>query len=117
SFNKALKKDGILVFDYMNSQKIINHLVTKEVKEVDGIEFHISRQVVDGKIIKSIDFEHRNKHYVFKEEVKDYKAADFERLFGAAGLKIINTFGDYQLNTFDINQSDRLIFICKKTNA
>ena len=117
SFNKALKKNGILVFDYMNSQKIINHLVTKEVKEVDGIEFHISRQVVDGKIIKSIEFEHRNKHYAFKEEVKDYKSADFERFFSAAGFEIIQTFGDYQLNTFDINKSDRLIFICKKSNV
>lgn len=117
SFNKALKNGGTLVFDYMNSQKIINHLVTKEIKEVDGIEFHISRQVVNGKIIKSINFEHRNKHFAFKEEVKDYKTADFERLFAAAGFEITHTFGDYLLNPFDVNQSNRLIFICKKTDA
>lgn len=117
SFNKALKKDGLLIFDYMNSQKIMNHLVTKETKEVEGIEFHINRQVIDGKIVKTIDFEHRNKPYAFKEEVKDFKLSDFERLFTAAGFEICHTFGDYNLNSFDINKSDRLIFICKKTNA
>lgn len=117
SFKKALKTDGVLIFDYMNSQKIINHLVTKEVKEVDGIEFRISRQVIDGDIVKAIDFEHRNKHFSFKEQVKDFKRQDFERLFTAAGLTITNIFGDYELNPFDINHSDRLIFICKKTDA
>ncbi|HET8829622.1 MAG TPA: class I SAM-dependent methyltransferase [Pelobium sp.] len=117
SFKKALKNDGILVFDYMNSQKIINHLVTKEVKEVDGIEFRICRQVINGKIVKTIDFEHRNKQFAFKEEVKDFKTQDFERLFAAAGFEIIHTFGNYDLGPFDLNHSDRLIFICKKTDA
>ncbi len=117
SFNKALRPDGILVLDYMNSQKIVNHLVTREIKEVDGIEFHIARQVIEGKIIKEIDFEHRNKRFAFKEEVKDFKTADFERLFAASGFSIERTFGDYHLNPFEVNTSDRLIFICKKINA
>ncbi|MRX46078.1 SAM-dependent methyltransferase [Pedobacter puniceum] len=114
SFRKSLKADGKLVFDYMNSQKIINKLVLREIKEVDGIEFHISRTVKDGKIIKTIDFEHHAKPYSFKEEVRDFKLSDFERMFKLAGLEISHTFGDYQLNKFDINQSDRLIFVCKK---
>lgn len=115
SFQKALKKDGLLVIDYMNSQKIINQLVLREIKEVDGIEFHISRVVKDGKIIKMIDFNHRNKAFCFKEEVRDFKLKDFEKLFTSAGLEICNIFGDYHLNSFDINHSDRLIFVCKKS--
>lgn len=115
SFRKALKKDGKLVLDYMNSQKIINHLVTRETKEVDDITFHISRTVKEGKIIKTINFEHKNKHHTFNEMVKDYKLTDFERLFNASGLQIEETFGDYHLNPFNPNQSDRLIFICKKS--
>lgn len=114
TFSKALKKDGKLVLDYMNSQKIINHLVTKEKKEVEGIDFHISRKVENGKIIKSIAFEHKNKKFDFKEEVKDFKLDDFKRLFNAAGLNITQIFGDYHLNNFDVNQSDRLIFVCEK---
>lgn len=115
AFRKTLKKDGKLVLDYMNSQKIINQLVASEVKTIDGIDFHIKRFVENGKIIKTIEFEHRNKQHSFKEEVRDFKLRDFERLFTAAGLEICNIFGDYNLNDFDINQSDRLIFVCKKS--
>ncbi|MEO5910829.1 MAG: class I SAM-dependent methyltransferase [Pelobium sp.] len=114
TFKKSLKKGGKLVLDYMNSQKIVNHLVTRETKEIDGINFHISRTVENEKIVKTIDFEHRNKHYAFKEEVKDFKQDDFLRLFKAAGLDVISIFGDYHLNAFDLNNSDRLIFICER---
>jgi SAM-dependent methyltransferase len=114
SFKKTLKNDGRLVLDYMNSQKIINKLVSREVKEIDGISFNISRKVVDGIIIKTIDFIHRNKSYSFKEKVKAYSLTDFEKLFAAAGLQICHTFGDYNLQEFDINNSERLILIAKK---
>lgn len=115
AFRKALKKDGKLVFDYMNSQKIINKLVPSEIKTVEGIDFHINRFVENGKIIKTIDFKHKNKKFAFKEEVRDFKLSDFERLFKASGLEICNIFGDYNLNPFDANHSDRLIFVCKKS--
>ena len=114
SFKKSLKKDGILVLDYMNSQKIINHLVERETKEIDNVTFHISRMVENGKIVKTIDFEHKKKRFYFQEEVKDYKLADFKRLYDAAGLSIKAIFGDYELRDFNIDQSDRLIFICQK---
>ena len=114
SFKKSLKKDGILVLDYMNSQKIINHLVERETKEIDNVTFHISRMVENGKIVKTIDFEHKKKSYYFKEEVKDYKLDDFKRLYDEAGLSIKAIFGDYELRDFNIDQSDRLIFICQK---
>ncbi len=114
AFRKSLKDDGKLVLDYMNSQKIINALVEKEVKEIEGISFHISRSVKNGKIIKTIDFTHNNNAYSFKEEVRDFNFVAFESLFKAAGLEITHTFGDYDLNDFDANSSDRLIFVCKK---
>ncbi len=114
TFRKSLKKNGFLVIDYMNSLKISNHLVSKEIKEVEGIEFHINRIIEDDKIIKTIDFEHRNKIFAYKEEVRNFTLNDFIRLFEASGLEITAKFGDYHLNEFDENKSDRLIFICKK---
>ena len=39
---------------------------------------------------------------------------NFEKLFAAAGLQICHTFGDYNLQEFDINNSERLILIAKK---
>ena len=116
AFNKSLKKSGILVLDYFNSEKIVRHLTHEEVKHVDGIDFHISKKVENGKIIKSISFEHKNKEFSFKEEVKSFSKKNFESMFSQSGFKILNHFGDYSLNPFDEVKSDRLIFICQKNN-
>lgn len=117
TFRKSLKKDGLLVLDYFNSQQIIKNLNHQEVKHVEGIDFNIQKKVLDGKIIKSIIFEHRNKEYAFKEEVKAFSYADFERMFASSGFQIVDHYGSYSLDPFDELKSDRLIFICKKADA
>jgi len=117
AFNKSLKKSGILVLDYFNSEKIVRNLAHQEVKHVDGIEFYITKKVANGKIIKSISFEHKNKDFSFKEEVKAFSKSDFEKMFEKSGFKVLNHFGDYALNPFDEIKSDRLIFICQKTDV
>jgi SAM-dependent methyltransferase len=117
SFRKSLKKDGILVLDYFNSEKIIRKLTKQEMKHVNEIDFYINKSVIDGKIMKTIEFNHNNTDYAFKEEVKAFTLADFERMFQKSGFKILNYFGDYSLNSFDECQSDRLIFICQKADA
>jgi hypothetical protein len=95
---------------------MMRHLTHQEVKRVDGIDFHISKKVENGKIIKSISFEHKNKEFSFKEEVKAFSKKDFESMFSQSGFKILNHFGDYSLNPFDEVKSERLIFICQKNN-
>ncbi|WP_207423621.1 class I SAM-dependent methyltransferase [Desertivirga brevis] len=117
SFRKSLKHDGVLVLDYFNTEKIIKNLARQEVKHIEGIDFHLSKKVNDGKIIKTIGFEHRGKDYHFKEEVKAFTLADFEKMFRLSGFTIEQTFGNYHLNSYDPIKSDRLIFICRKANV
>jgi SAM-dependent methyltransferase len=117
TFRKSLKKGGILVLDYFNSHKIMTHLTNQEIKHVDGIDFYIRKKITDGKIIKSISFEHKNKNYSFKEEVKAFTISDFRNLFEKSGFMILNHFGDYSLNPYNEVKSDRLIFICQKAHA
>lgn len=114
TFRKSLKNDGRLVLDYFNSRKILLNLTRQEIKQVNGIDFHISKEVVGDKIIKTIHFLHNNKEYTFNEEVRAFSVQDFERLFTLSGFSVLNCFGDYALNEFDKDESERLIFICKK---
>ncbi|WP_316842263.1 class I SAM-dependent methyltransferase [Pedobacter gandavensis] len=114
SFRKSLKPDGTLVIDYFNTQKIIKNLTQRETKTMDGIEFDLHKFVADGKIIKHINFEHRNKAFAFEERVQAFQKEDFERMLLKSGLQIIETFGNYALDAFDETKSDRLILICKK---
>jgi SAM-dependent methyltransferase len=114
SFRKSIKDDGTVVIDYFNTEKILKNLTHKETKVVDGIEFHLNKFVSDGKIIKHINFEHRDKSFAFEERVQAFSRADFERMLEKSGLRVEATFGSYGLEPFDGVKSDRLILICKK---
>lgn len=114
SFRKSIKDDGTVVIDYFNTNKILKNLTHKETKVVDGIEFHLNKFVSDGKIIKHINFEHRDKSFAFEERVQAFSLTDFERMLEKSGLRVDALFGSYGLEPFDENKSDRLILICKK---
>lgn len=114
AMSENLKKDGILIIDFLNSKKVIENLVQKETKEMDGVTFNISRKVEDGFIIKNIEINHGHKKMSFQEKVKALTKENFSELLIFAGLQIINTFGNYKLDEFNPQTSDRLIIIAKK---
>jgi len=109
-----LKKEGLLIIDFMNVKKVIANLVLNEQKKVDGIQFDITRKVKDGYILKDIQITDGEEHQQFQEKVKAITLADYSELIANAELKIIDIFGNYKLDDFDEEISDRLILICKK---
>jgi len=109
-----LKEEGILIIDFLNSKKVIDNLVQKETKEMDGVTFNISRKVKNGFICKNIRFSDKDEYYNFNEKVKSITLDDFTKLLNFAQLQIIKVFGDYTLNKFNSANSDRLIIVAKK---
>ena len=114
NIERQLKDDGIIVVDFMNTLFVKNNLVIEETKVIDDLIFEIKRRS-DGKhIYKEIKFNDK-KDYLFREKVMDLSINDFENYFKRYNLKIVKTFGDYNLNEFDIQNSKRLIMIIKKS--
>lgn len=114
SIHDALIEPGILVIDFMNAHKVVRDLRSRqEIKKCD-ILFHIKKEVVNGRIIKTIAFEHDGKSYFFQEKVQTLELADFQKLLADASFEILQLAGNYKLEAFDLEQSDRLILICKK---
>ena len=109
-----LKEEGILIIDFLNYKKVIDNLVKKETKVIDGVQFNISRKVEDGFIIKNIEVIHDEEKMSFQEKVKSLTKYDFSELLTFAGLQIIDTFGNYSLDIFNQQTSDRLIIRAKK---
>jgi len=109
-----LKNDGILIIDFLNSKKVISNLIKTETKEINGVQFNISRKVEDGFIIKNIEVNHNEDRFSFQERVKALTKENFSEILTFAGLQIINTFGNYKLDEFNHQTSDRLIIIAKK---
>ena len=109
-----LKKEGLLVIDFMNAKRVMANLVASEQKKIGGITFNIKRSVRNNHIIKDIRIsDSKIKHY-FQEKVKALTLTDFDDFITNAGLKIIDIFGNYKLEEFNAQNSDRLILICKK---
>lgn len=110
---EMLNPNGILVIDFMNAEKVIANLVSKEAKTVDNLTFHITRRC-DGKhIFKRIQFEDQGEKFDFTERVQALKIKDFETLL-ANQFRILHTFGSFDLNPFDALTSDRLIIIAQR---
>ncbi len=117
SIEKTLKPEGVFVLDFFNADRVKRELVKQEIKEIDGVQFELTRELVDGKIIKHIEFTEQNEQFSFREEVQAIDLEEFQQLFSQSGLKIIATFGDYFLNEFSHQNSERLILIAKKING
>ena len=109
-----LKKEGLLVIDFMNAKKAQDNLIASEIKIIDGITFNIKRSVSNNHIIKDIHISDSKTKHHFQEKVKALTLADFSNFITNSGLKIIDIFGNYKLEEFNAQTSDRLILICKK---
>ena len=108
-----LKPEGHGVIDFLNVELAIKNMIPSERKKIGNIVFHLEKYVEDGYIIKNIRFKEEGEDYFFTERVKALTLEDFKAYFEAAEVELKHTFGDYQLNRFDKNNSERLILIFK----
>jgi len=114
AMSSNLKKEGLLIIDFMNVTRIIKNLIICEEKNIEGVNFKIRRNFKDNYITKNISFIDNLKTYHFKETVKALTLNDFSKYIANAGLEIIDVFGSYNLQKFNEENSERLIIICKK---
>jgi SAM-dependent methyltransferase len=108
-----LKAGGTLVIDFMNAKKAIANLISEEVKALNAIIFDIKRKVENDTIIKDIQFSYKEEYH-YQEKVQALVLDDFKALIEHTDLKLQNVYGDYQLNSFDEESSDRLIMVFNK---
>ena len=114
SIHVMLAPHGKLVIDFMNASKVINSLVKSEVKTIDGIEFSITRRYDGTHIFKDIRFSDNGTDYHYTERVQALKIGDFEHLLALSGFNILHTFGNFDLDSFNEQNSDRLILIAQR---
>lgn len=114
AISQMLKPNGIFVIDFMNSKKAIDKMVHQETIAKDNIKFNVNKRVENGQIIKTISFSDNDINHQYEERVQALMINDFKELLAQTDLQITRTFGDYQLNQFDEENSDRLILIGKK---
>lgn len=110
----ALKPGGFGVIDFLNAKLAIKNLVPKEQKQVDHVLFNIEKYVEDGFIFKNIRFNDDGEDHLYTERVKAITLEDFKNYFKLANVKLQAVFGDYHLNEFNEQTSERLILIFRR---
>ena len=113
---QALKHQGYFVMDYLNVHYAEDHLVHQSEKEVDGINFIITKWYDETHFFKKIIVEDQqlNEPLVFTEKVAKFSLGDFTEMFAFQGMQIQEVFGDYDFSRYDVKKSPRLIMIAKK---
>ena len=114
SLSAALKPGGVFLMDFFNPTYVLNHLVGQETVIKQGISFEINRWAKDGFLYKSIDFTDQKETFHFEEKVELISKSDFLEYAFNSGLTWTGMLGDYQLNSFDDQNSPRMIFLWTK---
>lgn len=111
AFRTQLAPNGVGVIDYLNPKWAIDNLKENEQIEQEGILFDIQRSVDKKWIFKDIRFKVNNQDYAFREQVELLELSDFISLFAKTDLQLVDFFGDYELNSFNVKHSNRQILI------
>jgi SAM-dependent methyltransferase len=114
SVYSSLKPNGVFVIDFFNAIRVKNCFVENTKIERDGTSFKITKSIKENRIIKRIEFEVNGKQEFYEEKVFLYQKGDFMNFAEKAGFKLKNCFGDYSMNPFNEENSERLILIFGK---
>jgi len=110
--NKHLKKNGLIVIDYLNPEKVVNTLVKNEIKIINKTKYTISRKIENNFIIKDIYINNKEHFY---EKVQLINLEMFNEILKKANFTIDQTFGNYHLEEYNKN-SNRLIITALKNS-
>lgn len=114
AIEQSLKKGGKLVLDYLNPNRALSDMLTLEIKPLGKVNFKIERSMENGIFKKQIKVQDGKKVLQFEENVKNIAQQDFQRYFGQASLTLLSTFGNYNLDAYDPDNSPRMIFVVEK---
>lgn len=117
AMSNNLKEGGTLVIDYLNVGIVDPGLDLATETKIDGFHFQIKKwqdPLFLYKEIKVVDALTQEELGIFEEKVRKYTLLNFMDFMQKAGLTIVATFGNYQLDPFNPENADRLIIVAQK---
>ncbi len=112
----ALKPNGTFVMDYLNVHFSEDHLIHKSEKEIEGVNFYITKWFDETHFYKKIQVEDEalKEPLIYTEKVEKFSLGDFTDMFAYHGMQLKEVYGDYKFNAYDVKKSSRMIMIAEK---
>lgn len=116
---QSLKPNGIFVIDYLNVHYAEDHLVHQSELEIDNVNYYITKWFDETHFYKKIVVEDDNlkEPLEYLEKVTKFSFGDFTEMLAYQQMQVQEVFGDYNLNSYDIKKSPRMIIVAKKRGA
>jgi SAM-dependent methyltransferase len=116
SISTMLRKNGLLLIDFLNATYVKNNLVPQESGNYGEYTYQIERVIQQHMVFKAIRFSGGSltEPVEYIERVKLYDHDWFEANLKRHGFLIKKVYGDYKGNPFDPEISSRLLMVAQK---
>ena len=112
----SIREGGTFVLDYLNVHYAENHLVHKSEKQIDSINFYITKWFDETHFYKKIVVEDDalDEPVEHTERVAKFSLGDFTEMMAYQDLQVQEVFGDYYFGHYDVINSPRMVIVAKK---
>jgi SAM-dependent methyltransferase len=116
TISKSLKPGGTLLFDYLNVHYVEERLVHNEIKMVGATQYEIHRWMDKAHFYKKIIVTDPSldSPKEFTEKVAKLSLGDFTDMLSFQNLQVAEVFGNYELGTYDVRKTPRMIVVGRK---
>lgn len=113
---RSLKRGGIALFDYLNVHYVEDHLVHDELKSIGETQYEIHRWMDEDHFYKKMVVKDPSLGLPkeFCEKVAKLSLGDFTDMLSFQKLQVLEVFGDYELNAYDVRKTPRMIVVARK---
>jgi SAM-dependent methyltransferase len=112
--SNSIRKGGWFILDFINKDHIIENLVPYSRNKIGDEVLHQRRRIDGDFIIKDIRITSWKKELKYKEVLKLYSLSELKKTFESFSLNIINKYGDYFGNPYNLKKSGRIILFAQK---
>lgn len=116
AMSENVKSGGLLLIDFVNKAHAVRNINAKpkETQERGTIRFEVERKYDEKRLIKEITVCDGEQCSRYHESLQAFDKKDFLDFFEPLGMELETTFGDYNLNDYDKEESPRLILLFRK---
>ena len=116
SMYQSVRKDGIVFIDFVNRQHAIQHIESNrsESNIIEGVKFEVTRSYTETRLLKEIDIHDGDINLHFEESLNSFTFNQMNDIFTSVGFKLNESFGNYSLDPYDVENSPRMILVYSK---
>lgn len=115
---KSLRKPGTVLFDYLNVHFVEDHFVPNAIKTVGDTKYEIHKWMDEDHFYKKITVSDPALDSLkeYTEKVAKLSLGDFTDMLSFQGIQVLDVFGDYELGSYDVRKTPRMIVVAKKSS-